>query len=55
MSLKNNENQLYISVQEKKGQRGVLVGDRPQAGPPQPPESPSPPLRVAPHGKQGAH
>ena len=27
------------------------MGDSPQTGPPQPPESPSPPLRVAPHGK----
>ena len=27
------------------------MGDIPQTGPPQPPESPSPPLRIAPHGK----
>ena len=42
---------------EEKGQKGVLVGDSPQTGPPapQPPESPSPPLRIAPRGKQGAH
>ena len=36
---------------EEKGQRGVLVGDSPQTGPPQPTESISPPLRVAPYGK----
>ena len=39
----------------EKVQRDVLVDESPETGPPQPPESPSPSLRVTPHGKQGAH
>ena len=37
---------------EERGQRGVLVGDSPQIGSPQPPQSLSALLRVASHGNK---
>ncbi|GFO41826.1 hypothetical protein PoB_006833100 [Plakobranchus ocellatus] len=42
---------------EENGQGGMLVNDSHycRAVPPQPPGSTPPPIRVAPHGKQGAH